>query len=87
MHDGRFSTLREVFEYYNDHLENIKSKNPHLMKDVTASSVFTDYDLEHADAVFSGNADSSITTNPEFSDPFSQKGFKWNSINKLATGY
>jgi cytochrome c peroxidase len=77
MHDGRFKTLKEVFQFYTVNLSNIKGKNPHLIQATGIPSVFTAYDLNHADDLFRADEDLTISTNLAFSNPFIQKGFKW----------
>ena len=84
MHDGRFKTMREVLQFYNDSMQSILAQNAKL--DLSQSQSvrpiqFTKYDLDHADEIFASCSDSTVITNPAFSDPFRQKGFKW-----LATG-
>jgi cytochrome c peroxidase len=76
-HDGRFKTLREVFQFYNDNMETLQIKNPDLMVHQKTRVKFTEYDLEHAEKLFAIFNDTSIITNPAFSNPFNQNGFNW----------
>ena len=87
MHDGRFKTMREVLQFYNDSTDLILAKNPKIsqsldtiVKKYLKKVKFTQYDLEHADDLFIGFEDTTILTNPILANPFKQKGFTWMGI-------
>ena len=79
-HDGRFKTLREVMQFYNDNMEALQIKNPDRLLHQKQRIKFNQYDLEHADELFAVFNDTSINTNPAFSDPFKQKDFSWQGL-------
>lgn len=82
MHDGRFKTMREVFQFYNDSLEFLLNKNPKIAHRTTGGIKFTQYDLDHADELFEVYDDSTVNVNPNFSNPFEEKGFNWSGIKR-----
>ena len=81
-HDGRFKTLREVLQFYNDNMETLEIKNPDRLMHLTDRIKFTEYDLENANKIFDVFNDSSINVNPAYTDPFKQKGFSWSGIKE-----
>ena len=82
-HGGQFATLRDVLKLYNDSMVDFILKNPDIKLDLSASEIkFTEYDMEHANEIFEPFVDTTIITNPAFSDPFRQKGFTWYGLKK-----
>jgi len=81
MHDGRFKTLREVFQYYNDNLPELLSKNAKIKNYRPDYPKFSEYDLAHADEIFGDFGDSTILTDPMYANPFTDKGFDWLGID------
>lgn len=82
MHDGRFKNLEEVFLHYNEHIDSLLIKNPELkISNKYATHLIenriTEYDIKNAKLFFQFLKDTSVTKNPEFSNPFHQKEFKW----------
>jgi cytochrome c peroxidase len=74
MHDGRFSTVKEVMEHYNQHLLQLGEVNPHL--NLNFRQGLRQYDIDHAEELFELFEDPQILNNPEYSDPFNN-GFDW----------
>lgn len=70
MHDGRFSSLREVIDFYSEGLHpsiNIDSKMTRIK---TRGVQLTESDKLCLEAFLHTLTDSTFITNPEFSDPF-----------------
>ena len=76
-HDGRFKTLREVLQFYNDNMEALEIRNPDRMIHLKKRTLFNEYDLEHAEEIFAAFNDLSIIYDRAYSNPFQQKGFSW----------
>lgn len=71
MHDGRFTTLDEVIDHYNEHIADLPSLEPPLAKDGRARRMLLDADDKAAIVAMMGVFnDESFLTNPAFSDPF-----------------
>ena len=81
-HDGRFKTLKEVMQFYNDNMETLQIKNPDRLIHQKERIKFNQYDMEHADEIFEVFRDSTILSNPAFSNPFKQKDFNWDGNKK-----
>jgi len=74
MHDGRFDTLREVLEHYNEHMENVLTLDPRLRSNGTPLRLnLTDEDIDDIIALLLLLTDNGFLTNPSFSDPFVQE--------------
>ena len=72
MHDGRFSTLEEVLDFYSEHVNtpiNIDSKMQHAYK---RGVHLNEKEKEDIIAFLHTLTDSSFITNPEFSNPFTK---------------
>ncbi len=70
MHDGRFETLHEVMEHYNDHMQDIANLDPRLRgKDGPFRMNLTDEDIDDIVVLLELFTDESFTTNPAFADP------------------
>lgn len=87
MHDGRFKTLEEVFEHYDKHIDSLIELNPQLnlplkYKGYKSGNLITVFDKRNAAQFFSLLSDTSILTNKQFSDPFADKNFSWESYKK-----
>lgn len=72
MHDGRFSSLEEVLDYYSEHLQQ-KHLSPFL-KDISNSKggtalQLTSYEKKAVIAFLNMLTDTSFVNNPEFSNP------------------
>jgi cytochrome c peroxidase len=78
MHDGRFNSINEVIEHYDEHLVDISKKNPNKFEHVDLKNLkLIDYDKEHFNLFFNAFTDSTILTDKKFSNPFNSKNFKW----------
>jgi cytochrome c peroxidase len=69
MHDGRFSTLREVIEHYNMGGINSATVDPN-MKHVGTGLNLSEYDKQALEAFLETLTDPDFVTNPAFGDPF-----------------
>lgn len=69
MHDGRFSTLREVIDHYNMGGVMSATIDPN-MKHVGVGLNLTEYDKQALEAFLETLTDPDFVTNPAFSDPF-----------------
>ncbi|MCC5918212.1 MAG: cytochrome-c peroxidase [Cryomorphaceae bacterium] len=69
MHDGRFNTLREVIEHYNEGGKPSATIDPN-MKHVGVGLNLTQYEKESLEAFLETLTDPDFITNPDFSDPF-----------------
>jgi cytochrome c peroxidase len=74
MHDGRFDRLEQVLQHYQTHLDSLPSLNADM--ELNTVNMLTQYDVDHADDIFSLFEDTSILTNPAFSNPFTEN-FTW----------
>ncbi len=77
MHDGRFNTLREVLENYNEHVYEVKYLDP-LMDGISNDSLeageplrlgLTEYEIEAILAFLETLTDEGFITDERFSDP------------------
>ena len=76
MHDGRFGTLREVLEHYNEHVQASSTLSPDM--DISNNEPFsgddrlglTPQEIEALLAFLNTLTDQSFVTDPRFSDPF-----------------
>ncbi|KAA9333593.1 cytochrome-c peroxidase [Adhaeribacter soli] len=79
MHDGRFKTLEEVLNHYNDH---VKKNSPNLASDMTASNEYgtnqqlglTEQEKKDIIAFLHTLTDDTFINDPRFSDPFEKTG-------------
>ena len=79
MHDGRFNTLEEVLNHYNDH---VKKNSPNLASDMTASNNYgpnqqlglTEQEKKDIIAFLHSLTDEEFIRDPRFSDPFEKTG-------------
>ncbi len=76
MHDGRFATLYEVLEHYEDHIGTLAFRNrkggepPHVTK-------LSEYDKREIIQFLDYFTDTTLLTNPAYGNPFTQIGFVW----------
>ena len=75
MHDGRFDRLGQVLEHYQSHIDSLPNLNPYM--ELNRVNMLTQYDIDNADEIFKLFEDTSILTNPAFSNPF-HANFSWN---------
>jgi cytochrome c peroxidase len=75
MHDGRFTTLRQVLEFYNGGLQKSDYTDP-LMKYTNRGGVhLSEKELDDLEAFLNTLTDSSFITNPAFSNPMPRNKF------------
>jgi cytochrome c peroxidase len=70
MHDGRFQTLEEVIDHYNDGLKASASLDPALEQTRETGLMLTEQDKADLIAFLKTLTDESLATNPAYSDPF-----------------
>ncbi len=71
MHDGRFTTIDQVINHYNNEVKLSPSLDPIMTKPGKEFGLaLTPMDIEALKAFLSTLTDSSVTTNPEFATPF-----------------
>ncbi len=71
MHDGRFSTLDEVINHYNNGVKQSPSLDPIMTKPGKEFGLaLTPFDIAALKAFLMTLTDTIVTTNPEFSSPF-----------------
>jgi cytochrome c peroxidase len=76
MHDGRFKTLSEVLDHYNEHLQPSATLSPLLMEATNQRGgrtlLLTPEEKECVLAFLNMLTDSTFITDPRFSDPFAK---------------
>lgn len=76
MHDGRFKTLSEVLDHYNEHLQPSATLSPLLMEATNQRGgktlLLTPEEKESVLAFLNTLTDSTFITDPRFSDPFAK---------------
>ncbi len=78
MHDGRFKTIDEVIEHYDDHIKEIAKNNPNKFEYVDIEELkLTEYDKKNFKLFFNTFTDSTLLTSKKFSNPFYSKKFTW----------
>lgn len=70
MHDGRFATLEEVLDHYNEHLQNSPTLDPLLGARIDTGFQLTQQDKDDIIAFLKTLTDTTFTNNPAFSNPF-----------------
>jgi len=71
MHDGRFNTLREVLDHYNEGVQEHKDLDPKLLRSGKAQRMgLTELDLQAMEAFMLTLTSKTITTDVRFSNPF-----------------
>lgn len=81
MHDGRFKTAKEILSHYDKNIHLLHEANPHLGLD-SIPNIFTNYDRKNFELFLQLFTDSSIIKNVDYSNPFQQKDFNWESLVK-----
>lgn len=73
MHDGRFKTLEEVLDHYNDHIENVPNLSPFLKNNSNEKNgknlALTVQEKQDLIAFLHTLTDSSFIQNPAFANP------------------
>lgn len=71
MHDGRFESLREVLEHYNDGIRNHKDLDSKLIRNgLPVKMELTDLDLRAMEAFLHTLTSATITSDVKYSNPF-----------------
>jgi cytochrome c peroxidase len=76
MHDGRFNTLEEVLEHYNEHIQPSATLDPlvevasNLINPPTLGLHLDEQEKKDLIAFLKTLTDSSLLANPDFSSPF-----------------
>lgn len=78
MHDGRFGTLEEVLDHYNDHIQNsetldvliLEASNEFLDPNQPVKLMLSDSEKKAIIAFLHTLTDQEFVTNPKFSNPF-----------------
>lgn len=71
MHDGRFETLREVLDHYNDGIKNHTDLDSKLMRNGAPLKMeLTDLDLDAMEAFLRTLTSKTLTTDAKYSNPF-----------------
>lgn len=70
MHDGRFATLEEVVDHYNDDIHLSNSLDPALQATMDTGLMLTDQDKTDLVNFLKTLTDEEFIVNPEFSNPF-----------------
>ncbi|MCE2497193.1 MAG: cytochrome-c peroxidase [Flavobacteriales bacterium] len=70
MHDGRFETLEEVLEFYSSGIANTPYSDTRMSQAHRGGRLFSDGDRRAIIAFLHALTDSTLLSNPEFSDPF-----------------
>jgi cytochrome c peroxidase len=69
MHDGRFKTIDEVLEFYNNGLIMTKYADPLMLKANQGGAHLNNYELNNLKAFLLTLSDSSFITDPKYSNP------------------
>ena len=76
MHDGRFETLNEVLDHYNEHIQTSETLSPFLVGSTNqaggTSLLLTQDEKNDIIAFLHMLTDSTFVNNPEFSDPLAK---------------
>jgi cytochrome c peroxidase len=70
MHDGRFTTLEQVIDHYNENIKKSPSLDPALEYTTYTGLMLTEQDKIDLVAFLKTLTDDVLPTNPEYSDPF-----------------
>jgi cytochrome c peroxidase len=73
MHDGRFATLREVIDHYDQGIVDSPFLHPRLRSDLDGKPIrlnLTSHEKDALEAFLHALTDDALLTDPKFSDPF-----------------
>ena len=70
MHDGRFTTLEQVVDHYNEQIKASATLDPALEQTREKGLFLTEQDKKDLVAFMQTLTDKDLTTNPEYSSPF-----------------
>ena len=71
MHDGRFKTIEDVFEHYDQHISELHLYNNKRVPTRIANQVINKYDKKNIKAFMELFSDENILNNPQWSNPIS----------------
>lgn len=77
MHDGRFASLADVVEHYDEHISKLAPRNRKGGEAPLVTNL-SEYDKQELVKFFDYFVDSTLLQNPAYADPFKQPGFSWN---------
>ena len=72
MHDGRFQTLEEVVDHYNENVKNSSTVDPALLGTTATGLMLDDQEKEDLINFLNTLTDHTLLTNPAYSDPYKQ---------------
>ncbi len=88
MHDGRFSTISEVFEHYDQHISELNLPENTRIKERIANQIINNYDKKNIETFMQYFVDSNLLTNKQWANPFNQTDFCWlRSLNNKTCAY
>ena len=70
MHDGRFETLEEVVDHYNEHVKNSSTVNLALLSTTSTGLMLDEQDKIDLVNFLKTLTDESLLTNPNYKDPY-----------------
>ncbi len=70
MHDGRFTTLEQVIDHYNNGIKLSSTLDPALLNTTTTSLLLTAQDKADLEAFLRTLTDDDLLTNPAYASPF-----------------
>ncbi|MFT7545729.1 MAG: cytochrome c peroxidase, partial [Gammaproteobacteria bacterium] len=70
MHDGRFETLEEVLDHYNEGIQDSPTVDPGIQNTMITGLGLSDQDKADLIAFLNTLTDETFATNPEYSNPF-----------------
>jgi cytochrome c peroxidase len=76
MHDGRFKTLYEVIDHYDQHITELDTYNPDIVQNKIKNKFSKAEKTEMVNFLLSLK-DTTILTNKKYSNPFASQNFKW----------
>ncbi len=76
MHDGRFKTLYEVIDHYDQHITELDTYNPDIVQNKIKNK-FSKADKTEMVNFLLSLKDTTILTDTRFSNPFTSKKFNW----------
>ncbi|UPT68278.1 MAG: hypothetical protein M0D57_06435 [Sphingobacteriales bacterium JAD_PAG50586_3] len=79
MHDGRFKTLYEVIDHYDEHIEELHLHNPGVIDEKIVNR-FEESDKKDMVDYLLSLKDTSIIKDREKSNPFNKANFNWKTF-------
>lgn len=81
MHDGRFNTLYEVLDHYDQHIGELNIYNPDIFEK-KIDNTFNESEKDEMVKFLLSLKDTTILTNKIYSNPFAKVNFDWNDFPK-----